>query len=145
MLQVREELLDDKTRRLRAARLAKEELERQRLRHQTIQTGSVADFWSLVDTYDPAPAACHKWLGFVNRSWADYEFGEFKLAEGDCVTTLVHRIAIYIAFGREVARQHDVVPTCGNRLCCNVLHLRVNGETHGQQPADYFACTAATD
>jgi hypothetical protein len=106
----------------RAARLAKEaEEKRQRIR-KALDSGSAKDFWDLVDASAGADA-CHPWTGYVTTTWTSYPVGKFIL--DGIETPLVHRIAVFLTYGREVPRGKDVAPLCENHLCCNVRHLMV--------------------
>lgn len=131
--------------RQRAARLAKEESARkEKARLDALVGGGAKEFWDLVDTSGGIDA-CHPWTGHINTTWTEsYDVGEFELAGFE--SNLAHRIACFLVFGIAPPRDHDVIPICDNRICCNVRHLAI--KPHGTSPeaavpvADFF-CVAA--
>lgn len=120
-----DESLDNRIARQRAARLARDAAlptKQQRKTQRILRGGRAQEFWDLVDTSGGADA-CHRWKGAIDTTWATYIVGKFQLA--GLATTLAHRIACFLTFGKEVPRDYDIIPDCEEHLCCNVRHLLV--------------------
>jgi hypothetical protein len=115
----------------RALRLEKEEQEKQ----AALYSGSAQEFWDLVDSSDGADS-CHMWRGRTDPTWTTYTVGKFEL-EG-CTSTLTHRIAVLLTFGR--LPEEDITPICDERLCCNVKHLAVKCAGNNLVPVQEFFC-----
>ena len=107
------------------------------------RSGTVQAFWDLVNTSGGADA-CHPWTGSTNtnhngKECEKYEYGYFE-CEG-VETALAHRIVCALTFGREVPRDYEVSPICGDHLCCNVRHFAIRQQSapHGSEvPVDEF-------
>lgn len=101
-------------------------------------------FWDHVNT-SGGPAACHPWAGAVNSTWASYTLGEFIHPSFE--TKLAHRVAVALTYGHEPPRSVYIVPSCENRLCCNVDHLMAMPHERGGQPIPVaqFFCKEVAD
>lgn len=109
-----------------AMRRADERLRKQEERQAKIdgrnKTLTVQEFWDRVNT-SAGVDECHPWTGELNSTWSKYTFGEAPV-EG-CGTKLAHRVVCFLTFGREPPKSIDIIPSCSNRICCNVDHLMV--------------------
>lgn len=111
------------TQRLRAMRLAKEAQEAAERAHRK----SAAFLWDNIDS-SGGPDACHPWTG--ERRWnhndpkaSRYEYGCFNYE--NCSSYHAARVLCYATFGREPPLDMDVMPLCGDHLCCNLKHLAI--------------------
>lgn len=109
--------------RLRELRLAKEAQEAAERAHRK----SAASFWDNIDS-SGGPDACHPWTG--ERRWnhndpntARYEYGVFYY-EG-CNSYHAARVLCHATYGREPPQDMDVMPLCGDHLCCNLKHFAI--------------------
>jgi hypothetical protein len=64
---------------------------------------------------------CFEWTGFKTKSG----YGQFRLkvSEGKWLTIKSHRVAFMFANGRWPDYRLLIRHKCGNRACCNPLHL----------------------
>lgn len=103
--------------------------------------GTEAQFWRHIDKRSDTEWI---WTGRTNNNHntadtKNYDYGVFAL-EG-CDSELVHRIMIYLTYGRELTRSFDVFAYDGNRLNVHPDNLGVRNvrSRHEQSAADYFS------
>lgn len=110
--------------RQKAARMAAKEAA-ESLRKQ--RHDSAPMFFDNIDT-SGGRDTCHRWTGeTIMTSYTEpsgYEHGVFEY-EG-CSSKIATRVLCYALFGREVPRDRDVTPICGDHMCMNVRHLCVS-------------------
>ena len=134
--------------RQRAARLAKEATDAAR----EVEHGhrcSAPVFWDNVDT-SGGPDACHLWTGetkFNHPEGTNSRFEQGKFTYEGCESWISTRVLCYATFGREVPRDLDVTPLCGDHLCCNVKHLCITPHGGGDRlgravTVEEFFCAA---
>lgn len=80
---------------------------------QTIASTAIARFWNMVAK--PTPAGCWTWLGGTHARG----YGRTRW-RGEPEQT--HRIAWQLTNG-PIEPGHEIVQTCGNKLCCNPGHM----------------------
>lgn len=110
----------------RAARLARDA---EIAAHKVIEhhRQSAPMFWDNIDSSGGLDA-CHLWTGAAKWNHppdavARFEQGCFSY-EG-CETWIATRVLCFALYGREPPRDMDIMPICGDHLCCNVRHLAI--------------------
>jgi hypothetical protein len=71
----------------------------------------------------PTANGCLEWQGPKHAQ--GYGMVGYLNSQGQRKMTVVHRIAMRLKLGREIASFEDVRHSCDNNLCCNPAHLYI--------------------